>query len=272
MQNAECRVQNGGSPSRGCRSAFCIFHSIFTPVRRGVSAVRALVLVAVAGGVILAVASVRMPQRPKDNDRPAVAVIGRPLMAQRDAATEDGAGLAKRPATSRSPSWIDGPSPNMDDADPEAGAAGTNSRGGEMADGYRLVTFEQLADFEYWPTVLKSAENPADDDGRIPEAVAALSGEPVAVTGFMLPLDLPFGGIKRFLLVRNQLMCCFGVPVGMNEWIEVTMKDDRSVKHTPDIPIRVRGVLEVGEQTDDEGWVISIYRMVGDDVKVLGGF
>ncbi len=139
--------------------------------------------------------------------------------------------------------------------------------------GVRAITFDFLAQYQYFPgTLLTAEQRSAGGTGRIPAEVTALDGKRVSIRGFMVPDSYPGDGVRTFLLVRNQLMCCFGIPVGMNEWIDVKMSGDRVAKFTPDVLVEVTGELDVGERSDDEGWVISIYRIVADDVTVQSGF
>jgi len=40
----------------------------------------------------------------------------------------------------------------------------------------------------------------------------------VAVTGFMLPTKMDKGLVTEFLLVKESMMCCYGVMPKINEW------------------------------------------------------
>lgn len=141
---------------------------------------------------------------------------------------------------------------------------------------YKIVAFDELAGFEYWPYSTPEGENSdsntPENANIIPDKIKALDGQRVAVTGFMVPIEIRNGKIYSFMLVRNQMACCFGMPVSPNEWIDVEMANKNPAKYLPDIPLMARGVISVGEKKTEDGMVISIYRMVADDVAVKGGF
>ncbi len=129
---------------------------------------------------------------------------------------------------------------------------------------YRSTTFKELASFPYYSF---GAPGFQDVDltelgvNAIPEPIAALDQKKVAVSGFMMPLEIRNGLVRVFLLMRNQSSCCFGAPVSMNEWIDVTVADGHWAEYTMDRPIIVRGVLQVGEDKNEDGMVMSLYRM-----------
>lgn len=100
---------------------------------------------------------------------------------------------------------------------------------------------------------------------RIPEKIWELEGKKVTMQGFMLPYEVVEGKIKSFVLVKNQMACCYGVMPMMNEWLYVTMADGKNTDFFPDIPIIVTGKFQVGEDVQ-EGTVVSIYRMQGMEV------
>lgn len=100
----------------------------------------------------------------------------------------------------------------------------------------------------------------------IPSAVVALSGTAVAITGFMLPLDVNEEGVRSFLLNANLDMCYFGAPTRPNEFVVVTMTGGRRAPfvHTP---VTVFGTLSVREERR-EGRVTSLYALDGDSLSL----
>ena len=117
------------------------------------------------------------------------------------------------------------------------------------------VTFDLLSGYDY-------------DKDQIPEIVRILSGQRVAVTGFMLATMFDQGKIKHFLLLRNQMGCCFGIRPQENEFVDVKMRGNSYAKYMPDVLVTVVGELEVGEKLPGSG----VYNMEADNVVVLGGF
>ncbi len=100
---------------------------------------------------------------------------------------------------------------------------------------------------------------------QIPQPIKELNGKKVALQGFMVPIDLKGGKTTRFMLVRDQSLCCFGRMPRMNEWVSVTMNPEKSARVILDQPVTVFGNLKVGEVMDN-GEVLSIYRLDSDDV------
>ena len=142
-------------------------------------------------------------------------------------------------------------------------------------EGKPLVDFTRLACFNYdYPDEDGGALAPKKSKRKkpgIPVSVSALNGTTLAVPGFMIPMDQDADGdtCTYFILARNQMTCCFGVPPGLNEWVSVRMEKGKTAKLDMDRPVVVVGTLEVGEIFDpDSGW--SFYRMRGEKVIVAG--
>lgn len=84
----------------------------------------------------------------------------------------------------------------------------------------------------------------------------------------MLPIDFDSGIVKSFMLLNNQMGCCFGVMPRVNEFIYVEMPEGKSTKYLTDIPLRVTGRLEVVK----ENLVGGIYSMMADRVEVVKSY
>ncbi len=117
------------------------------------------------------------------------------------------------------------------------------------------VTFDLLSGYDF-------------EKEQIPELVKLLDGQRVAITGFMLPVDFDGGKVRSFLLLQNQMACCFGMTPKENELVYVEMSNGGSTKYMPDWPLTVVGKLEVGKKL----LVNSIYHMEADNVLVTDGF
>ena len=84
------------------------------------------------------------------------------------------------------------------------------------------------------------------------------SGKKAMITGFMLPTKIENGKTTEFLLMANQMACCFGTVPNMNEWVVVRMPQGVAV--TQDVPISFYGTLKVGALYDN-GYMTGIYVM-----------
>lgn len=112
------------------------------------------------------------------------------------------------------------------------------------------------------------AQTAAKAKAQIPQSVQALDGKKVLIQGFLLPVKMDDGLAVEFLLMRNQSMCCYGVPPKINEWITVRM-NGKGVKAVMDQPIAVVGTLHVGPGLEN-GFLAGIYDLDGE--KIIGPY
>jgi hypothetical protein len=182
--------------------------------------------------------------------------------------------------------WIVSSQSNADNASLPSGTAGTAA---DLAktnltsitslvvpelrmEGYRNISFSLLGgfNFELTPDLAGASAAPEETAARaaaqIPAEVRSLDGGKVVIAGFLLPVKMNNGLAVEFLLMRNQSMCCYGVPPKVNEWITVQL-DGKGVKPAMDQPIAVAGVLHVGP-IEENGCLAGIYRL--DANKVIG--
>ncbi len=150
--------------------------------------------------------------------------------------------------------------------------AATWTRAEEKAAGdYEKVGFDKLAAFNF-NAPQEAAADPAvvaKGNEQIPENIRAFDTKKVAVTGFMLPVKMEEGLVKEFLLVKDPMMCCYGVMPKINEWIVVKMTG-KGVQPLMDIPITFYGKLRVG-QMFESGYLTGIYLLEGDRMGEVKG-
>ncbi|MBK7976090.1 MAG: DUF3299 domain-containing protein [Deltaproteobacteria bacterium] len=145
-------------------------------------------------------------------------------------------------------------------------------------DGRFHVSLAQLSAYPYrLPSesdMARIGSDPARFPDPIPPAILALAGKPVAVDGFILPIDMGAEVIRRFVLSPSVASCCWGGPTKVNDWIDIHVSDAKLGRRlmTLDqaLPVRVWGKLEVGPKIVD-GFVESLYRMALDDVRPRPG-
>jgi hypothetical protein len=125
--------------------------------------------------------------------------------------------------------------------------------------------FEVLASFPYaLPDITGSSADSTAPKPEIPAAIRDFHGRMVAVTGYMMPLQLEEGLARQFVLVRNLASCCYGMMPNLNEYVLVTM--GKGVRPVMDVPITVIGTLKVGE-TYEDGFLVGIYQLDGDKLN-----
>lgn len=135
------------------------------------------------------------------------------------------------------------------------------------ADGFLVVGFDTLASFAFTPPTydaMGADGKPTVKKGedQIPERIKALHAQKVVVTGFMLPIKMDQGVVKEFLLVKDPMMCCYGIMPKINEWVVVKMTG-KGVPPLMDVPISFEGKLQVGELYDN-GYLTGLYLLEGE--------
>jgi hypothetical protein len=81
----------------------------------------------------------------------------------------------------------------------------------------------------------------------------------VAVEGFMIPTVVDENNkVKEFLLLPDQMSCCFGKSPEANGWVVVTASN--GVEVLMERIIRVTGTLTVEERWDEE-FFVGLYHM-----------
>ena len=157
------------------------------------------------------------------------------------------------------------------------------------AAGYWQVNFQHLASFSFGRHRFNFDERPKmsargkvallvpDDSeavilptepgtsGPIPENVRALDGKRVCISGYMLPIRMENGLVKDFLLLRNQMMCCYGRQPEPNEWVVVKMSG-KGVPSKMDTPLSLYGTLHVGEMFENHVFE-GLYQLDGEKIS-----
>jgi hypothetical protein len=141
------------------------------------------------------------------------------------------------------------------------GAGDAPAAAPETVDGYLKVGFDRLGSFPFVGDC--STMSAAATEAQIPAAIKTLNGQKVVVMGFMLPVKMGNNDelTTEFLLLKSQLLCCYGVAPQANEWVLVEMP--KGVKPLMDVPISFRGTLHVGAMFEN-GYLTGIYSLDGE--------
>jgi hypothetical protein len=130
---------------------------------------------------------------------------------------------------------------------------------------YREVAFRSISSFPYeveWDTDGKE-HDPTAFLKRVPREVRNLSGVKVAVEGFMIPTMVNEDNkVTEFLLLPDQMSCCYGKSPAANGWVVVTSD---GIDIMMDQIIRVTGSMVVEERWDEE-FFVGLYHLSCDDV------
>jgi hypothetical protein len=96
------------------------------------------------------------------------------------------------------------------------------------------------------------------------DRIKELEGKPVKLRGFMLP-SFQQRGITEFILVRDNLECCFGPGAALYDCIVVKLK---GITATYSIkPIAVEGVFSVNVMEDPDGNHLAVFQLDGTKVQ-----
>ena len=142
------------------------------------------------------------------------------------------------------------------------------------ASGYLPIGFEKLSAFPFFVTdqMVDATKDPISASlgtlSQIPEEIRGLNQRKVSIRGFMLPIKYEGKLATEFLLLRNQGLCCYGMPPKITEWVNVRAPG-RGVRATLDEPVTVCGTLHVGDVRDN-GSLLGIYSLEADGLKGPG--
>jgi hypothetical protein len=135
----------------------------------------------------------------------------------------------------------------------------------EVDSGYLKLGFDRLSSYKFvapeFDPVANPKATPPSGEEQIPAIVKGWNGKKAIVTGFMLPTKLDNGKAVEFLLMANQMACCYGTVPNMNDWVIV--KSPQGVPVTQDVPISFRGMFKVSA-TFESGYMTGIYELVAE--------
>ena len=131
---------------------------------------------------------------------------------------------------------------------------------------YELIPFRDFTSFVYqvnWESDGQDFDFSAYSQ-RVPKEVRQKNGLSVAIEGFMIPTIVDENNmVKEFLLLPDQMSCCFGQSPEANGWVVVTAPNGVDV--LMDEVIRATGSLSVEERWDEE-FFVGLYHLVCDEV------
>ena len=121
----------------------------------------------------------------------------------------------------------------------------------------REISFDDLT----LPLAKGEPYNPA----ILPPAVDALQGHSVRIRGYILP-SFQQRGITQFVLVRDNMECCFGPGALLHDCVVVRMRPGKSADFSIR-PVAVAGSFRIEELKGPDGKHLAIYAIDGDAVE-----
>jgi len=132
----------------------------------------------------------------------------------------------------------------------------------EVEDGYLKLGFDRLSGYKFvapeYDPVANPKTPPPTGEEQIPAVVKSWDGKKAIITGFMLPTKLDNGRAVEFLLMANQMACCYGTIPNMNDWVVVRIP--KGVPVIQDVPISFRGQFRV-RASFESGYMTGIYSL-----------
>jgi hypothetical protein len=97
------------------------------------------------------------------------------------------------------------------------------------------------------------------------DGIEKLDGQRVRIRGYMLP-SFQQSGIKQFVLVRDNMECCFGPGAALYDCIIVEMQGEKTCDFSVR-PIAVEGAFTVREFKGPDDTHLAIYHLAGERVR-----
>ena len=153
----------------------------------------------------------------------------------------------------REPSTRVAESPATAPADPHAPPATAAAPTGRPRD----VTFDDIK--------LDMEKGALFSRDLLPKRVTALEKERIRIRGYILP-SFQQTGLTQFVLVRDNMECCFGPGAALHDCIVVRMRPGRTADFSVR-PVAVAGTFRVDELLGPDGKHLAIYAMEGEEVR-----
>ena len=99
----------------------------------------------------------------------------------------------------------------------------------------------------------------------LPKRVTTLTGERIRIRGYILP-SFQQTGLTQFVLVRDNMECCFGPGAALYDCVVVRMLPGRSTRFSVR-PVAVTGTFHLEELIGPDGRHLAIYSLDGEQVE-----
>ena len=99
----------------------------------------------------------------------------------------------------------------------------------------------------------------------LPKRVTALEQERIRIRGYILP-SFQQTGLSQFVLVRDNMECCFGPGAALYDCVVVRMQPGKTANFSIR-PVAVSGVFRLEELRGPDGRHLAIYALDGDAVQ-----
>lgn len=126
------------------------------------------------------------------------------------------------------------------------------------------ATASRLRDLSFDDVKLEMERGDPFSTDLIPKRVTSLDGSRIRIRGYILP-SFQQTGLTHFVLVRDNMECCFGPGAMLHDCIVVRMLPGRSASFSVR-PVAVTGTFRLEELRAPDGTYLAIYAMDGEMV------
>ena len=99
----------------------------------------------------------------------------------------------------------------------------------------------------------------------LPERVTSLVGQQIRIRGYILP-SFQQTGLTQFVLVRDNMECCFGPGAALYDCVVVKMLPGRTAEFSIR-PVAVTGTFGIKELKGPDGNHLAVYSLIGVSVR-----
>lgn len=103
------------------------------------------------------------------------------------------------------------------------------------------------------------------DDAMLTSEIRAMDGQTIRISGYIRP-SFKQTGIQRFILVRDDMECCFGPGAMLYDCMIVTLAEGRETEFTTR-PITVEGTFYVKEFMGPDDRIWAVFRIKDASVQ-----
>lgn len=105
------------------------------------------------------------------------------------------------------------------------------------------------------------------ENSMLTKEIKALDKQTIKLRGYILPNSVyKSSGIENFVLVRDNMECCFGPGAAIYDCVMIYMDKGKTADFTTK-PIAVRGKFEVEEFKFPDGTLAAIYKITAVEAK-----
>lgn len=105
------------------------------------------------------------------------------------------------------------------------------------------------------------------EESMLTKEIKALNKQTIKLRGYILPNSVyKSSGIENFVLVRDNMECCFGPGAAIYDCVIVNMEKGKTTDFTTK-PVAVRGKFEIEEYKFPDGTLAAIYKITALEAK-----